>query len=297
MILAAGLGTRLAPLTDFRAKALVPFGDRPLLVHLVEKMRGAKFSAVVANAHHRADEVEAFARENLPDLAISHERDLLGTAGGLRRARALLGDGDVLVWNGDIVAGVDPAALMTAHENAATEATLVVRPRASGEGNVGIDAHGFVVRLRKETVRDGEVRGGEFLGVHVVGRALREALPEVGCLVGDVYLPALRRGASMGVMLHEKTFHDIGTPAAYLEASLAWLRSKGRRMWSGEGARIAESVEAVDALVGRGAGVSGHGRLERVVIWPGADAEAPLKDAIVTPQCVLRVPLPRDAGP
>lgn len=289
MILAAGLGTRLAPLTDFRAKALMPLGDRPVLAHLVEKMRAAKMGKIVANAHHRADEIAAFARKNLPDLAISLERDLLGTAGGVHHARTLLGDGDVLVWNGDIVADVDPDALIALHAQSETEATLVVRPRPPGEGNVGIDANGFVVRLRKETTRDGEIEGGEFLGIHVVGAALREALPEVGCLVGDAYLPALRRGAKVGVMRYEKIFHDIGTPAAYLDASLAWLRSIGRAAWAGEGARIADGIEMVDALVGRGATVSGKGRLERVVVWPDAHAEVPLENAIVAPQTVVRV--------
>lgn len=289
MILAAGLGTRLAPLTDFRAKALMPLGDRPLLAHLAEKLRAAGITKITANAHHRADEVEAFARENTPFVAISRERDLLGTAGGVHGARALLGDGDVLVWNGDIVADVDAKELIAAHENGEVEATLVVRARAQGEGNVGIDEHGHVLRLRKETTRDGEILGGEFLGVHVLGGALREALPEVGCLVGDVYLPALRRGAKIGVLRFEKPFHDIGTPLAYLEANLAWLRSSGRGVWSGERAKVDERVAAVDVLVGDGGSASGHGKLERVVVWPNAHARAPLENAIVTPQSTVRV--------
>ena len=289
MMLAAGFGTRLAPLTDFRAKALMPLGDRPVLAHLVEKMRAASISRIVANAHHRADEIAAFARASLPDLAISLERDLLGTAGGLHHARTLLGDGDVLVWNGDIVADLDPNALIAMHAQSGMEATLVVRPRPRGEGNVGIDAHGCVVRLRKETTRNGEIEGGEFLGIHVVGAALREALPEAGCLVGDVYLPALRRGAKVGVMRYEKIFHDIGTPAAYLDASVAWLRATGDAFWAGENALIANGVEVVDALIGRGATVRGKGRLARVVVWPDAHAEAPLENAIVTPQTLVRV--------
>ncbi|MGH7284412.1 MAG: nucleotidyltransferase family protein [Polyangiaceae bacterium] len=289
MILAAGLGTRLAPLTDFRAKALMPLGDKPLLAHLVTILQSAGFEKIAANAHHRADEIEAFARENLRGIAISREADLLGTAGGVHHARALLGEGDVLIWNGDIVADLDPRAVARMHEKSENEATLAIVPRARGESNVGIDAHGHVVRLRKETTAEGEIEGGEFLGVHVVGRALRETLPEAGCLVGDVYVPALRRGAKFGVMRYQKKFQDIGTLESYLEANLAWLRSSGRRVWLGENARIERGVDAIDALVGAGGSVSGKGKLERVVVWPNAHAVAPLEDAIVTTQSTVRV--------
>lgn len=289
MILAAGLGTRLAPLTDFRAKALMPLGDAPLLEHLAGKLRRAGLEKIAVNAHHRADEIEAFAHAHLPGVTISREHDRLGTAGGLRHAHGLLGEGDVLVWNGDIVADLDPRALVAIHEKSGDEATLVVRPRASGESNVGIDAHGHVVRLRKEAAREGEVQGGEFVGIHVVGKTLRETLPEVGCLVGDVYLPALRRGAKIGVMRFEEAFHDIGTPRAYLEASLAWLRASGRSVWCAESSRVENRVETDGVIVGAGASVSGEGKLERVVVWPNADAVAPLHDAIVTPQTVVRV--------
>src|SRR5258706_15827748 len=101
MILCAGLGSRLRPLSDWRAKPLVPVGDRPAVAHVLDRVRAAGAPRVVVNAHHRADDVRAF----LPrDIALSHEADLLGTAGGVAHAASLLGDGDVVVWNGDILA-------------------------------------------------------------------------------------------------------------------------------------------------------------------------------------------------
>src|SRR5262249_15520770 len=162
-----------------------PVGDRPALAHVLERLRAAGVARVVVNAHHRAGEVRAFAETQPGDVAVSEEPDLLGTAGGLSHARELLGQGDVLVWNADILATVDARALVEAHAREAPAATLVVQPIACGTGSVGLDAAGRVVRLRSERFGD-EASGGEFLGIHVLGAALRALLPPRGGLIEDV---------------------------------------------------------------------------------------------------------------
>jgi mannose-1-phosphate guanylyltransferase len=287
MILCAGLGTRLRPLSDWRAKPLVPVGDRPALAHVLERVRAAGAPLVVVNAHHRAEDLRAF----LPaDVALAHEAELLGTAGGVANAASLLGDGDVVVWNGDILADVDLRALASAHRSGARVATLVVKPRPAGEGNVGVDALGRVVRVR-ERVRDGEVRGGDFLGIHQLGASLRASLPARGDLVGDVYLPALRSGATIGVFDHDAEWWDIGTLESYRAANVAWLAARGDDAWIAPTARVASSVELRASVVGEGAIVEGDGVLERCVVWPGARARAPLADAVVAREGVARSPI------
>jgi len=281
MILCAGLGTRLRPLSDWRAKPLVPVGDEPALAHVLERVRAAGAPRICVNAHHRAEDVRAFLP---PDVALSHEIDLLGTAGGVANAARLIGDGDVLVWNGDILADVDPRALAAAHRGGGHAATLVVRPCA-GEGNVGIDALGRVVRLRRETVRAGEVRGAEFLGIHQIGARLRPSIPARGDLVGDVYLPAMRAGATLGALDYDAPWWDIGTLASYLAANVAWLG--GEDAWVARDARVARGVELHASVVGEGAIVEGQGALERCVVWPGARARAPLADAVVAKEGVV----------
>src|SRR5688572_7988597 len=99
MVLCAGLGTRLRPLTDEIAKPLVPIGDRPAVAHVAERL--SSFPSRVINVHHRPDDLERWASAR--GIAVSREIDLLGTAGGLEHAAPLLGEGDVLVWNGDIL--------------------------------------------------------------------------------------------------------------------------------------------------------------------------------------------------
>lgn len=283
MILCAGLGTRLRPLTDWRAKPLVMVGDRPAVAQILDRVRAAGAARIVVNAHHRADDLRAF----LPrDVALSHEPALLGTAGGVANAAALLGDGDVVVWNGDILADVDLRALASTHRSGARVATLVVRPRAAGEGNVGVDKLGRVVRLRQETTRAGEARGGEFLGIHQIGAQLRSAIPMHGDLVGDVYLPALRAGATLGVLDFSAPWWDIGTMASYVDANLAWLAGRGDDAWVASSACVAPAVTLCASIVGEGAFVEGEGALERCIVWPSARARAPLADAVIAPEGV-----------
>src|SRR5262245_19526202 len=144
MLLAAGFGTRLLPLTEDLTKALVPVGDRSVLMHAYESVRRAGCTRVTVNAHHHAAAVVDAAKE----MNVSIEDDLLGTAGGIERARERgFISGDVLVWNTDMLdptSNLDPSALLAASGDAA----LLVRARAKGEGSVGIDRDGRIVRLR-----------------------------------------------------------------------------------------------------------------------------------------------------
>jgi len=293
MVLAAGLGTRLRPLTEQRAKPLVPVGDRPILGHILDSLWGAGAPRVVVNTHHRARELESYAAAQRTEMLLSSEPELLGTAGGLAQARDLLGAGDVLVWNADILADADLDALVAAHAEGAAmtapaQATLLVQPLARGEGSVGCDAGGSIVRLRREAV-GAEAHGGEFLGIHVLGESLRRTLPTRGCLVGDVYIPALKRGARLGSLLHRGAFFDVGTLRGYLQANLAWLAARSARHWTAQGASVAPGVVLEECLVGEGATVRGAGRLVRCVVWPGASATGPLVDSIVTPEGVVTV--------
>lgn len=289
-LLAAGLGTRLRPLTDARPKPLLPVGDRPALAHILDRVSplGGK---VVVNAHHRADDLRAFFEGYAPDARVSVEPEILGTAGGLANARAMLGEGHALVWNGDILSELDPARLLDAHAaHPDAEATLAFQALPAGEGNIGTDEEHRVVRLRAETVFPGEVRGGLFLGIHVVSATLRDRLPTRGCLVGDVYLPALRRVATLHAFdVGDTRWEDIGTLLDYQRANLAWLERRGEGSFLGRGATVGAGVKLERSVVGAGASVWGEGDVVRSVVWPGVSVEAPLVDAIATPGGLVAV--------
>ena len=284
MVLCAGLGTRLRPLTDELAKPMVPVGDAPAVAHVIARVRLAVPSRIVINVHHRPDDLRPWAERE--GLAVSHEAELLGTAGGVERAALLLGDGAVLVWNGDILSSTlaprDVVAAPAAGATAATSArlaTLVVKARPAGEGNVGLTAAGRIVRLRKESF-GAESRGAEFLGIHVIGEALRALLPPKGCLVGDVYLPALRRGEALHAHVTDASFTDVGSIAEYLAANAAWLAARGVASWAHPSAIVNAPIDG--SVVGAGAIVDAPAL--RSVVWPGAHVQNACNAAVVTPR-------------
>ena len=282
MILAAGLGTRLRPLTLELPKPLMWVGDRPMVAHLAERLAAAGIGEAALNTHHLAGAFSVERLAGLPvRLSVIHEPAILGTAGGVANAAPLLGEGDVVVWNGDILADVDVAALVAAHRSMGRMATLAVAPRAAGEGTVGLDERGCVVRLRGERF-GAEAAGGDFVGIQVMSAAMRRRLPRAGCLVGDGYLPLLREGGRLASFAVGGAWDDVGTIAAYLAANARWLERGGRAAYVGEGAVVAGGVDVRGSVIGAGAAVGGAGAVRGAVIWPGARAEAPLEGVVVT---------------
>ncbi|CAN5578945.1 NDP-sugar synthase [soil metagenome] len=291
-VLAAGLGTRLRPLTDELAKPLVPVGDGPLLDHIVRALRSAGATRVVANAHFRAADVIAYGAAH--DVSVAHEIELRGTAGGLTHAASLLEGDSVLLYNGDIYAPkLDLAALVALGVDwPAAIGVLAVRPRARGEGNVGMRDDGTIVRLRRQSFAD-ETRGGEFLGIHLLAPALRRALPESGGLIEDGYLPAMARGAVVRAFCTDVPFFDVGTLEGYAAANAAWLRGRNLASWVHPTASAEGELDG--SIIGERAIVSGAGALTRCIVWPGARAVAPLADHVVTKSAIVAVQGSRDS--
>lgn len=134
-IFAAGLGTRLKPLTDTMPKALVPVGGKPLLYHVIEKLKSAGIKKIVINIHHFGEMIIDYVKENNNfgiEIVFSDERQmLLETGGAIKHAVDLLGDEPFLIHNVDILSNVDLEALINAHTESNSAATLLVSKRNS----------------------------------------------------------------------------------------------------------------------------------------------------------------------
>ncbi len=295
MVLAAGFGTRLAPLTDELPKPLVPVGDRSVIAHLADQLMAAGLQRIVVNTHHLA---EVFTAEHLGTLplpaAVSHEPRILGTAGGVAKASALLGPGDVLVCNGDIIARLDLAGLLAHHVQSRAMVSLAVDMQPVGHGTVGLDANHRVVRLRGQRFGE-EKAGADFAGYHVIAAEFRAQLPVEGCLVGDVYLPALKRGEFICGVPVVSGWTDIGTPRALLLANLDWLEHRKLEHFVAPGAQIGAQVELAHTVVCSNAVIQGRGKLERCLVLPNAQTRAPQADCLVLPSgCSLAEQRPTD---
>lgn len=136
MIFAAGLGTRLKPLTDTMPKAMVPISGKPLLEHVITKLIGAGFDEIIINVHHFADQIITFLQEKNNfgiRIEISDERELLlETGGGIKKAVAFFNDGKpFLVHNVDILSDIDLQAFYQHHLTKNALASLLVSKRAT----------------------------------------------------------------------------------------------------------------------------------------------------------------------
>lgn len=278
MVLCAGFGTRLRPLTLERPKPLVPIGDAPLLVHVQRQLAAAGLEGeLVVNAHHLYGEFMSLIEGLGLELKVVREPEIRGTGGGVAGARALFESTPVLVWNGDILAQPDVAQLL----KPPCELRLAVAPRAVHEGTVGVDRSGRVVRLRGEVFGE-ETRGGDYVGVLALGAEALSRLPDEGCLIGDLCLPWLRAGRVIETLNHPQSWTDLGTPDTYLNANLGWLEQRGLEHWVGSGAARSPAVRLERSLVGAGSQVEGAGSFDQCVVWPGARAMAPATRTIFT---------------
>lgn len=136
MIFAAGLGTRLKPITDSIPKAMVPVGDKPLLQHVIEKLKRSGFDEIIINVHHFPEQIIDFVRSNNNfgiRIEFSDESEqLLDTGGGIKKASHFFDDGKpFLVHNVDILSNIDLTELYQFHKNNQSEATLVCSERAT----------------------------------------------------------------------------------------------------------------------------------------------------------------------
>ncbi len=231
-VLAAGLGVRLGPLGEIVPKALLPLGGVPMVRFALDRLRRAGVSEVVVNLHHRADEVRTALGESACGVNIhySHEPEILGTAGGLKKAEDFLreGGGPFFVLNADILSGADLGAALAHHENGGFLATLILRTSADAEkyGLLAVDGAG---RLRRflhasapgEGVPGGGLEEAMFTGQSVMSPGLLDhILAGRPCGISEeIYPPLIEGGAPIGGFLTKAYWADVGTPARYLDAA------------------------------------------------------------------------------
>ena len=224
-ILAAGLGTRLRPLTNDRPKALVEISGVTLLERTIRTLTGAGISHIVVNVHHFADMVTDFIRSRQWDcpVDISDERSLLlDTGGGLKHAAPLFsGRDDILVHNVDILSNVDLRAVEAQHRAQRNLVTLCVSRRTT-KRLLAFDAHGHLLGRADE--------GLAFSGISVVSPSLFPLLPEADhpYPVIDEYIRLSHEGHPVGAFIHPaEHWLDVGKPDT-LEKAKQWTLSSDK---------------------------------------------------------------------
>lgn len=236
VVFAAGLGTRLRPLTERLPKALVEVAGRPMLEHVIRRLIAAGADRIVINTHPFPEQIRRFleATDFGVEILESYEPDgPLETGGGLKRAAALLRrDAPIILHNSDILTDFDLRAMYAAHAAADALATLAVADRATTRyflfDETGLCGHEDRAKGTRRVVREstGAVRPRAFGGVHVVAPELPSLLAEEGAfsIVGP-YLRLAEEGRRIAAFeIGESTWVDIGSPAKLMEAEAAAAR-------------------------------------------------------------------------
>jgi NDP-sugar pyrophosphorylase family protein len=225
MILAAGLGTRLRPLTNAIPKPLLPIAGTPLIVWNLLLLKQHGFHDVVINLHHLGPMIEqAIGNGSRYGLRIIYSREpvILGTGGGLKQAEQHFSGEPVLVLNADTLVDLDLGALCAFHQQHDAVATLVLRkdPEAEQWGLVEIDSDHRIVRIAGRGRTDQvPTQPRMFAGIHILRpRLLRDVPKSVASTIIDPYVAAIQRGEALFGFDCEGYWSDIGTPERYAQA-------------------------------------------------------------------------------
>lgn len=282
ILLCAGRGTRLRPLTDAVPKAALPVLDVPLAGWGLKAL--ALLGRTVINVGHLGDLVVEALRPVGSFAVLREEPEPYGTAGTLAALREEVGD-RVVTYNGDLLTDLDVGDLLTTHDRSGCLGTIAV---ARVEEMADLRENGTKVVDFVDRRKD-NVAGGRFLGVAVWDRAALDLLPSrrpAG--LGETLLPALVDRGELAVHLHDGYALDVGTPQRYLRANLDVLHGRGPRPpvtppgrfesgnYLGPGARSAH-LEGSVLLAG-----SSAGKVSRSVVFRGeaVPAETELVDAL-----------------
>jgi MurNAc alpha-1-phosphate uridylyltransferase len=219
MVMAAGLGKRMRPLTATRPKPLVEVAGKPLIDHVFDRLRSAGVKRAVVNVHYLADAMEAHLRARVKDVEVivSDERDrLMETGGGLVKARHLIGYQPFICVNSDNlwIDGPMDAIRQLAQiwDDARMDALLLMIPLARanghrGQGDFRLDAHGRITDRRKP----GRVAPFVYTGVQILSPRVIADWPEGPFSTNIFWNRAIAAGRAWGVV-HQGLWFDVGTP-------------------------------------------------------------------------------------
>jgi N-acetyl-alpha-D-muramate 1-phosphate uridylyltransferase len=230
MVLAAGIGTRMRPLTDDRPKALVKVGGKALIDHVLDRLVAAGIETAVVNIHHFADQIERhLAGRRAPKIVLSDERGaLLDTGGGVVKALPLLGSAPFFSINADTIwlDGVKPnlARLAESFDAARMDALLLLAPASSSIGYAGRGDFAMAPDGRLSRRRERDVVPFVYAGVAILSPALFAGAPPGAFSLNLVFDRAIETGRLHGLRMEGLWMH-VGTPEAVAVAEAAILAS------------------------------------------------------------------------
>ena len=281
MILAAGFGTRLFPLTIDRTKPAIPFLGKPLVGYVAEYLAGFGFRDIIVNLHHQPDSViDALGDGSEFGVHIDYTREepnILGTAGALDNARHLLENDTFLIVNGKIVTDIDLAAAFKTHRDSGAIATMVLKPNSKLEKfTVVEESGGFVTGFGNypETLTPQIENPLMFTGIHILEPRAFDYIPRgvYSDIVPTFYAPALQKGEKIAAYVTDANWFELSTIPRYLDISLAMMN--GIDVHFGRNCTLSETASVKDSVIWDNVTIGDGATLYRTIIADGVTIPA-----------------------
>jgi mannose-1-phosphate guanylyltransferase len=304
MVLAAGLGTRLRPLTYEITKPMVPVLDRPVMEHIVELLERHGFDEVIANLHYFPDSIREYFGER---LSYRFEEELLGTAGGVRGCAEFFGDEPFLVISGDALTDIDLGAFVSRHHEAGGVATLAVKQVADTReyGVVLHDREGRITGFQEKPAPEEALSDLGNCGIYLFEPRIFDYFPARPFVdwAQDVFPVLLENDVPFHIHEVREYWNDVGSLSELRQGTFDALRGElhlqieGEEVspgvivaggddgsplrpdtevegpvWIGRDVRIGEGVRLMGPIVlGDGASVGAGAQLRESIVFPGTD--------------------------
>lgn len=291
MVLAAGLGTRLKPITFEIPKPMVPVLDRPVMAHIVAMLERQGFHRLIANLHYHPDTIRGYFGDR---LTYRYEQELLGTAGGVRNVADFFGDDPVVVVSGDALTDTDLNALLERHRSAGGIATLTVK-KVEDTREYGVVLHD----------RDGRITGfqekpepAEALsdlgncGIYCFSPEVFDYFPDrpFADWANDVFPSLLENDVPFHIHEIDDYWNDVGSLEELRQGTFDALDGRLRlpvdpgaslegadlvedaRVWVGTGCELGEGVRLMgNVVIGDGCTIGAGAALRDTIVFPGTD--------------------------
>jgi len=289
LILAAGYGSRMGPISEYIAKPAVPFMGVPMIEHSIGVLRSAGITEIAINLHHKPDSIISILGDGSRlgvEITYSHEEELLGSGGGIGKLQEFFDCEPFAVLNSDIIIDIDLQDVIDAHNDNEAAATMVLRTDPEHRyGSVKVDEVGRIRKIESYP-KQLDFRGGKeymFAGVHIIEPVWFDYTPDREAFESfpDVYGPMILDGKHVESFIMDGRWIDIGSAKRFLEASLDQMigniiPNKSRQ---GEGCTLHNSLLTSDVTIGD------NSRLDSVIFLGAASvgSDCQLNESIVCP--------------
>ncbi len=296
MVLSAGYGTRLWPLTEDRTKPAIPILGKPLVGYVAEYLAGYGFADIVVNLHHRPESVRAALGDGNRfgvKLQYVDEPVILGTSGALDNARELLEQETFVVVNGKIITDIDLSAALETHRRAQALATLVLIPNTLRERFSVVETRNALVTSfgGMPVASADEPTPLMFTGIQILEPEIFSYIPRgvFSHSTSDVYPQAIAKGERIAAHVANGRWRELSTLQRYLDISLEMLNEREERLSAGANCMISGAADVRDAILWDNVVVSAGARLRRVVLADNVhiDSDDVIEDAIVVPLALI----------